>query len=79
MNEKVSFEASLKELEKLVEKLEQGQLPLDESLQLYQQGMQTAQQCQQQLDQARLVLEKLGQQQADEAAEDSKEAIADNE
>ena len=42
MNDKVSFEASLKELEKLVEKLEQGQLPLDESLQLYEQGMQTA-------------------------------------
>jgi len=41
--------------------------------------MQTAQQCQQQLDQARLVLEKLGQQQADEAAEESKEAIADKE
>ncbi|GAB4118830.1 MAG: exodeoxyribonuclease VII small subunit [Gammaproteobacteria bacterium] len=64
MNKQASFETSLQELEQLVEKLEQGQLPLDESLKLYEQGMETARHCQQQLDQARLVLEKLGQQAA---------------
>lgn len=64
MNKQASFETSLQELEQLVEKLEQGQLPLDESLKLYEQGMETARHCQHQLDQARLVLEKLGQQAA---------------
>jgi exodeoxyribonuclease VII small subunit len=69
MTKEKSFETSLLELEQLVEKLEQGQLPLDESLHLYEQGMQTAKHCQQQLDQARLVLEKLGQQRAEEASD----------
>jgi len=77
MKKEKSFETSLLELEQLVEKLEQGQLPLDESLHLYEQGMQTAKHCQHQLDQARLVLEKLGQQQADAAGDVSADNAAE--
>lgn len=64
MNKQKTFENSLQELEQLVEKLEQGQLPLDESLELYKQGMLSAKHCQQLLDNAKLTLEKLGEEYA---------------
>lgn len=46
------FEQSLSQLESLVDRLESGQLGLDESLKLYEQGMGLAQHCQGMLEQA---------------------------
>lgn len=67
-----SFEQSLQHLEKLVERLEQGQLPLQESIDLFREGVQTARQCHTFLSDAQQVVEQLEQQEAaDEPPGDS--------
>jgi exodeoxyribonuclease VII small subunit len=40
------FEASLNELEKLVERLERGDLPLDEALKTFERGVELTRHCQ---------------------------------
>jgi exodeoxyribonuclease VII small subunit len=50
----VSFEELFAELEATVEKLEAGNLTLDESLTLYERGMELARRCGEQLDRAEL-------------------------
>ncbi|QSA97335.1 exodeoxyribonuclease VII small subunit [Methylococcus sp. EFPC2] len=40
------FEESLAELEQLVERMEQGNLPLEESLKLFERGVQLSRACQ---------------------------------
>jgi exodeoxyribonuclease VII small subunit len=59
------FEAALAELEALVEKMEQGDLSLDESLQQFERGVQLTRSCQQALKDAeqkvQVLLEKEGQ------------------
>ena len=47
-----AFEKSLQELDALVEKLETGQLPLEESLLCFQQGIELARHCQERLQAA---------------------------
>ncbi|MBJ7221836.1 MULTISPECIES: exodeoxyribonuclease VII small subunit [unclassified Brenneria] len=47
-----SFESSLNELEKIVTRLESGELPLEEALNAFEQGIQLARQGQQKLQQA---------------------------
>ncbi|AKX44798.1 exodeoxyribonuclease VII small subunit [Thiopseudomonas alkaliphila] len=47
-----SFEESLTELTALVEKIEQGDLPLDKALQVFEQGVVLTRQCQTALAQA---------------------------
>ncbi|MGB8647260.1 MAG: exodeoxyribonuclease VII small subunit [Anaerolineae bacterium] len=54
-----TFEQLFQELETTVEKLEAGNLALDESLALYERGMQLARQCGGQLDQAELRIKEL--------------------
>lgn len=49
-----SFEQSLGQLEQLVEKMEAGELSLEESLAAYEQGVGLFRQCQQALEQAQL-------------------------
>lgn len=48
----VSFESSLNELEHIVARLESGDLPLEEALQAFEQGIQLARQGQLKLQQA---------------------------
>ena len=48
----VKFEDSLKGLEKIVEELEKGNLPLDVSLKKYEEGVKLAQQLSKRLEQA---------------------------
>ena len=48
------FERSLDELEQLVQKLERGDLSLDESLQAYERGIALYRSCQGALEQAEL-------------------------
>jgi exodeoxyribonuclease VII small subunit len=48
----VPFEASLAELEQLVERMEQGNLPLEESLKLFERGVQLTRICQKALKDA---------------------------
>lgn len=49
---KKNFESSLKELEEIVEQLEAGDLPLERSLELFEQGVRLSRDCQQRLDEA---------------------------
>ncbi|MCF7968813.1 MAG: exodeoxyribonuclease VII small subunit [Methylococcaceae bacterium] len=46
------FEESLSELEQLIERMEQGNLPLEESLQLFERGVQLTRSCQKSLKEA---------------------------
>ncbi len=54
-----SFENLFSELEAAVAKLEAGDLPLDESLALFQRGMELAKKCGEMLDQAELRIKEL--------------------
>jgi exodeoxyribonuclease VII small subunit len=46
------FEKDLTQLESVVERLERGELSLDESVRLFEEGMKLAQACREELDQA---------------------------
>ncbi len=48
----IDFEASLRELEKLVERMEKGELTLEESLQDFERGIELTRKCQQALQEA---------------------------
>ena len=54
-----SFEASLEELERIVKKLESGDLPLEESLKLFENGMRISTECKRQLEEAETRIEML--------------------
>lgn len=54
-----NFESSLAGLEKIVRALEGGDLPLEESLKLFEQGVRLARECQERLDQAERRIEVL--------------------
>lgn len=56
----LDFEASLRQLEKIVEQLEQGDVPLEKSLDLYEQGIQLARVCADHLIRAEVKLKRLG-------------------
>lgn len=47
-----TFEASLEALEQIVRDLEQGDLPLEKSLELFEQGIRLSRECQERLGQA---------------------------
>ena len=47
-----SFEASLEALEEIVHQLEGGDLPLEKSLELFEDGIRLSRQCQERLSQA---------------------------
>jgi len=56
---KQTFEDSLKELEKIVRKLEDGDLALEESLKLFEDGVKLSRECQERLNQAERRIEVL--------------------
>jgi exodeoxyribonuclease VII small subunit len=47
-----TFEESLKQLEKIVDQLERGDLPLEESIRLFEEGVRLSSACKQELDAA---------------------------
>lgn len=53
------FEPQYKRLEEIVARLEQGDLTLEESLSLYEEGMKLARKCQEMLQNAELRITKL--------------------
>ncbi|MBU4374383.1 MAG: exodeoxyribonuclease VII small subunit [Euryarchaeota archaeon] len=59
MHMEISFEESLSELEGIVEKLEKGQLSLDESLMLFEKGIKLVRECNTKLKSARQKVEQL--------------------
>jgi len=58
-NQTRSFEASLEALERIVHELEQGDLPLERSLELFEQGIRLSRECQERLNQAERRIEVL--------------------
>ena len=52
--ETIDFEQALSDLESLVEKMESGELSLEESLQEYERGMALSESCQKALQEAEL-------------------------
>lgn len=57
---KPSFEQSLRRLEEIVRQLEQGDVPLEESLKMYEEGIALSKACVEKLTQAELKVKKLG-------------------
>lgn len=49
---KHTFENSLKELERIVRRLEEGELTLEDSLRLFEDGVKLSRECQERLNQA---------------------------
>ena len=54
-----TFEASLQELEQIVTRLEQGDVPLEEALTAFQKGMELSKQCKDTLANAEKTLTKM--------------------
>lgn len=54
-----TFEHSLKRLEEIVDKLEQGEVSLDEAIVIYEEGVQLSKECLDKLTNAELKLKKL--------------------
>ena len=55
----MSFEEALRALEEVVRRLEGGEVPLDESITLYERGEQLRKHCQARLDAAQARIEKV--------------------
>jgi len=54
-----SFETSLEALEQIVQQLEEGDLPLEKSLEMFEQGIRLSRECQERLSQAERRIEVL--------------------
>ncbi len=59
VNNSPSFEARLDELERIVKALEKGDLPLEQSLSLFESGMRLGSECKRQLEEAETRVEVL--------------------
>ena len=59
MSAELTFEAAQQELERIVERLERGQAPLDEALALWQRGEELYRLCRSKLDAAEGRVEEL--------------------
>jgi exodeoxyribonuclease VII small subunit len=55
------FEAAIAELESIVKKLEEGELPLEQSLELYERGMKLSRFCHSRLEEAERRIEILNE------------------
>ena len=51
-NRNIKFETALSELEKIIDKLESSETPLDEALKLYEKGISLVRVCSNRLDRA---------------------------
>ena len=59
MEQSKSFEAAMKRLEEIVRTMERGELPLEESLKLFEEGTALVRSCTKQLDEAEMKIVKL--------------------
>ena len=59
IQEELSFEQAMAELESLVKRLEEGRLPLEEAIASYERGTQLKKYCEQKLQSAKLRVEKI--------------------
>ncbi len=59
MEQSKTFEAAMKRLEEIVRTMERGELPLEESLKLFEEGTALVRSCTAQLDEAEMKIVKL--------------------
>jgi len=59
MKKEISFEEKLEKLQKVVEELEEGEIPLNESVEKYQNSLNLIKQCHEELENAELKIEKI--------------------
>jgi exodeoxyribonuclease VII small subunit len=57
--EELSFETAMEQLEEIVEKLEEGEVPLEKALEFYQKGMDLSKYCHDTLQKAENQLTKM--------------------
>lgn len=69
--ESLSFEDTYRRLEEIVQKLEEGTLTLEKSVNLYEEGMQLARHCGQKLDAAELKITEVLSEMEDEVEQDA--------
>jgi exodeoxyribonuclease VII small subunit len=58
-NKEINFEESLKKLEHIVSKMENGTIPLEKALSMYEEAIEISQLCLRELDKAEVKLKKL--------------------
>ena len=56
-----TFEKRLERIKDIVQQLEAGELPLDQGVKLFQEGVRLSAECSVELEQARIVVESVGQ------------------
>lgn len=74
-----SFEDALEELETIVERMEDGEPSLEESLKLFERGMDLTRRCQKALDDAEQRIQSLADSESSPAATDAAEDPAADE
>lgn len=73
-NKNSTFEENMQRLEQIVRAMEHGDVPLEESLKLFQEGTQLVESCSKLLDEAELLVKKIS---TDQNGEPVEEAFAD--
>ena len=74
----LDFEASLEKLEQLVERMENGELALEDSLKAFEEGVKLTRQCQQTLNAAQQKVQRLMEQNGDFRLEDASDLMDDD-
>ena len=59
MSQKITFEQAMAELDEIVRKLENGQIPLEEAVKTYEKGVELKKICEEKLKNAEMKIEKL--------------------
>jgi exodeoxyribonuclease VII small subunit len=57
--ENLSFEEAMKQLEEIVEKLEEGDVPLEKAINYYQEGMKLSKLCSEKLNKVEVQMEQI--------------------
>ncbi|KAA0000402.1 MAG: exodeoxyribonuclease VII small subunit [Thermoplasmata archaeon] len=57
--EEIKFEEALKKLEEIVEELEKGDMPLEETIRKFEEGIKLCKICKEKLEKAEMKIEKL--------------------
>jgi len=68
--DKIEFESAIKELETLVEQMEQGDITLEQSLENFERGIELTRACQKALQEAEQKVQILTQKQGEETVEE---------
>jgi len=71
--DKLSFEEAIKELTNIVGKIEQGQIPLQDSLEQYEKGMALIKQCRTILQKAEERIDKITKEQEEDSQDKSRQ------